>query len=287
MAEYETVQSFPVVDHARQAARNYGRSVLDGLSAVYEAMLSCFNDSIGYCIPSLRRNITYDTSYSWEDDTDARWSDELERLLDSEGQAGEDSTNALSKILTRLPFIRGSSIPYKPSAANLRRARTKSRSSIHSNGTGGTGDSLRSRADLFDHSGDEFEDAGMLPDESIYALTSENPEDTLPVSLLAIFANPKSLMDRQRLSCRKKIAWLNNVRKHFCRLNGKELKDWHLNEVYQSHWHQLNVQRVQDKEVYEMRSHSEEDVLLRYSHRYQMRFRFEDVLPQLVRSRLN
>lgn len=72
-------------------------------------------------------------------------------------------------------------MPYKPSAANLRRARNKSRTSIHSNGTGGTGESLRSRADLFDHSGDEFEDAGMLPDEHIFALASETGEDSQTV----------------------------------------------------------------------------------------------------------
>ena len=53
---------------------------------------------------------------------------------------------------------------------------------MHSNGSGGTGESLRSRADLFDHSGDEFEDAGMLPDERIFALTSENTEEPHPVT---------------------------------------------------------------------------------------------------------
>jgi hypothetical protein len=180
MAEYETVQSYPVVDQARQAARNYGRSILEGLSTAYQATLSCFNDSIGYCFPSLRRSLPHETPYAWEDDTDARWSDELDRLLDTEGQSAEESSNALSKILSHLPFVRGSSIPYKPSAANLRRAHTrnKSKSSIHSNGTGGTsGESLRSRTDLFDHSGDELDDAGMLPDEHIYALASDNDDD--------------------------------------------------------------------------------------------------------------
>jgi len=182
MAEYETVNSFPVVDQARLAARNYGRSCVDALSRVYQTVASCLTDSLAYCIPSLRRAFPQDSSYDWEDDNDARWSDELERLLDSEGQAGEDSSNALSAILSRLPFIRGvSSVPYKPSAANLRRPRTKRRGSIHSNGSGGTGDSLRSRADLFDHSGDEFEDAGMLPDERIFALTSGNTEEAHPV----------------------------------------------------------------------------------------------------------
>ena len=182
MAEYETVNSFPVVDHARQAARNYGRSCMEAVSTAYQTTLVCLTNSLSHCLPSLRRMSPHDQSYDWEDENDARWSDELERLLDSEGQAGEDSGNALSTVLSRLPFIRGgSSIPYKPSAANLRRARTKSRSSIHSNGTGGTGDSLRSRADLFDHSGDEFEDAGMLPDEHIIALTSGTAEEPLAV----------------------------------------------------------------------------------------------------------
>src|SRR5271155_5490372 len=178
MAEYETVNSFPVLDEARLAARNYGRSLLEALTSASETTLQCCNDSLSHCLPHLRRPPHNDTSYDWEDDTeDPRWSDELERLLDSEGQTGEDSSNTLSVILSRLPFVRGgSAIPYKPSAANLRRARNKSRSSIHSNGTGGTsGESLRSRADLFDHSGDEFEDAGMLPDEHIFALTSDEP----------------------------------------------------------------------------------------------------------------
>ena len=179
MAEYETVNSFPVLDEARLAARNYGRSLLEALNSAYETTLLCCNDSLSHCLPHLRRPFPHnDVSYDWEDDTeDPRWSDELERLLDSEGQTGEDSSNTLSVILSRLPFVRGgSAIPYKPSAANLRRARNKSRSSIHSNGTGGTsGESLRSRADLFDHSGDEFEDAGMLPDEHIFALTSDEP----------------------------------------------------------------------------------------------------------------
>lgn len=187
MAEYETINSFPAVDQARLAARNYGRSVLEALSTAYEATVTCLSDSLSRCLPSLRRSIPHDTTYNWEDDNDdARLSDELERLLDSEGQTGEDSSNALSVILSRLPFIRQSvSIPYKPSAANLRRssARNKSRSSIHSNGSGGTGESLRSRADLFDHSGDEFEDAGMLPDERIFALTSGNAEEPHPVTL--------------------------------------------------------------------------------------------------------
>jgi hypothetical protein len=181
MAEYETVNSFPVVDQARIAARNYGRSILEVLNTAYETTLSCLSDSLSRCIPSLRRSFPHDTAYDWEDDNDdARWSDELERLLDTEGQAVEDSSNTLSVILSRLPFIRrGANIPYKPSAANLRRSsrRNKSRSSIHSNGSGGTGESLRSRADLFDHSGDEFEDAGMLPDEHIFALTSGNTEE--------------------------------------------------------------------------------------------------------------
>jgi hypothetical protein len=180
MAEYETVTSFPAVDQARLVAWNYGRSFLEALSTAYEATTSCLGDSVSHCLPSLRRSFRHETSYDWEDDNnDGRWSDELDRLLDSEGQAGEDSTSALSVILSRLPFVRGgSTLPYKPSAANLRRARNKSRTSIHSNGTGGTGESLRSRADLFDHSGDEFEDAGMLPDERIFALTSTNEEDS-------------------------------------------------------------------------------------------------------------
>ena len=180
MAEYETVTSFPAVDQARLAAWNYGRSCLEALSTAYEATTSCLGDSFSHCLPSLRRSLRHETSYDWEDDNnDGRWSDELDRLLDSEGQAGEDSTSALSVILSRLPFVRGgSTLPYKPSAANLRRAQNKSRTSIHSNGTGGTGESLRSRADLFDHSGDEFEDAGMLPDERIFALTSANEEDS-------------------------------------------------------------------------------------------------------------
>lgn len=186
MAEYETINSFPVVDQARLAARNYGRSVLEALSTAYETTLTCLSDSISRCLPSLRRSTPHDTTYDWEDDNDdTRLSDELERLLDSEGQTGEDSSNTLSVILSRLPFVRQSvSIPYKPSAANLRRssARNKSRSSIHSNGSGGTGESLRSRADLFDHSGDEFEDAGMLPDERIFALTSGNAEEPHPVT---------------------------------------------------------------------------------------------------------
>jgi hypothetical protein len=186
MAEYETVNSFPVVDQARLAARNYGRSVLEALSTAYDTTLNCLADSLSRCLPSLRRSLPRDTTYDWRDDhdDDARLSDELERLLDSEGQTGEDSSNTLSVILSRLPFVRrSSSIPYKPSAANLRRssARNKSRSSIHSNGSGGTGESLRSRADLFDHSGDEFEDAGMLPDERIFALTSGNAEEPHPV----------------------------------------------------------------------------------------------------------
>src|SRR5271170_3455711 len=187
MAEYETVNSFPVLDEARIAARNYGRSLLEGLTSAYETTILCCNETLSHCLPHFRRPFPHnDTSYDWEDDTeDPRWSDELERLLDSEGQTGEDSSNTLSVILSRLPFVRGgSSIPYKPSAANLRRARNKSRSSIHSNGTGGTsGESLRSRADLFDHSGDEFEDAGMLPDEHIFALavgTNEEPHAVFP-----------------------------------------------------------------------------------------------------------
>jgi hypothetical protein len=189
MAEYETVNSFPVVDQARIAARNYGRSLLEALTTAYEATISCLNDSLSHCLPSLRRPLPHDATYDWEDDNDdTRWSDELERLLDSEGQTGEDSSNTLSVILSRLPFIRGSTtIPYKPSAANLQRssARNKSRSSIHSNGSGGTGESLRSRADLFDHSGDEFEDAGMLPDEHIFALTSGNAEEPHAVCSLS------------------------------------------------------------------------------------------------------
>jgi len=185
MAEFETINSFPVVDQVRLAARNWGRSFLEGLSTAYEATTSCLNNSFGHCLPSLRRLQPRDSVYDWEDDTDARWSDELERLLDSEGQQGEDSTNTLSTILSRLPFIRGGSgIPYKPSAANLRRPRAKSRASVHSNGTGGTGESLRSRADLFDHSGDEFEDAGMLPDEHIFALASSNGDESQPVSCI-------------------------------------------------------------------------------------------------------
>jgi hypothetical protein len=185
MAEYETVNSFPVVDQARLAARNWGRSFLEGLSNAYEATSTCINNSLGHCLPSFRRIQIRDTPYEWEDDTDARWSDELERLLDTDTHQGEDSTNALSNILSRLPFIRGgSSMPYKPSAANLRRPRAKSRASTHSNGTGGTGESLRSRADLFDHSGDEFEDAGMLPDEHIFALASNDTDETHPVILL-------------------------------------------------------------------------------------------------------
>lgn len=184
MAEYETVNSFPVLDEARLAARNYGRSLLEALNSAYETTVTFCNDSLSHCLPHLRRSHPHnnDPSYvDWEDDTDPRWSDELERLLDSEGQTGEDSSNTLSVILSRLPFVRGgTSIPYKPSAANLRRARNKSQSSIHSNGTGGTsGESLRSRADLFDHSGDEFEDAGMLPDEHIFALTSEEPHPVI------------------------------------------------------------------------------------------------------------
>jgi hypothetical protein len=171
MAEFETVNSFPVVDQARLAARNYGRSCLDGLSTAYVATLDFITSTLGQCIPSLRR--PHDTSYDWEDDTDARWSDELERLLDSEGQTGEESSNALSMILSRLPFVRGTTPQYKPSAANLRRARGKSHGSIGSNGTG---ESLRSRADLFDHSGDEYEDAGMLPDEHIFALAANNED---------------------------------------------------------------------------------------------------------------
>jgi len=185
MAEYETVNSFPVVDQARLAALNYGRSVLEVLKTAWEATTVCVADSLNHCIPTLRLNTRqHDNSYDWEDDPDdGRWSDELERLLDTEGQShGENSGNALSVILSQLPFIRaGSSIPYKPSAANLRRARNKSRTSIQSNGSAGTGESLRSRADLFDHSGDEFEDAGMLPDERIYALTSENAQEPHPV----------------------------------------------------------------------------------------------------------
>jgi hypothetical protein len=184
MAEYETVNSFPVVDQARLAARNYGRQLLEGLTTAYETTVSCLNDSLSHCLPFLRRTFPHDATYNWEDDTDARWSDELERLLDSEGQNGEDSSNTLSVILSRLPFVRGSTtIPYKPSAANLRRSsrRNKSLTSIQSNGSGGTGESLRSRADLFDHSGDEFEDAGMLPDEHIFALTSGNAEEPHPV----------------------------------------------------------------------------------------------------------
>jgi len=190
MAEFETVNSFPFVDQARLAARNWGRSFSEGLSTAYEATTSCFNSTIAQCLPSLRRVHTRDTPYDWEDDTDTRWSDELERLLDSDGHQGEDSSNALSTMLSRLPFVRGgSSIPYKPSAANLRRPRAKSRASVHSNGTGGTGESLRSRADLFDHSGDEFEDAGMLPDEHIFALASTDADDTHPVGLSLIAAN--------------------------------------------------------------------------------------------------
>lgn len=184
MAEYETVTSFPVVDQARLAARNYGRSFLEALSTAYEATTACLGDTLSHCLPQLRHSFRHETSYDWEDDNNGRWSDELDRLLDTEGQAGEDSTSALSVILSRLPFVRGgSNLPYKPSAANLRRARNKSRSSIHSNGTGGTGESLRSRADLFDHSGDEFEDAGMLPDERIFALTAGNEEDSHHVHL--------------------------------------------------------------------------------------------------------
>jgi len=187
MAEYETVNSFPVVDQARAAARSYGRSILEAFNRAYQATAVCLSDSFGHCIPSLRRASPHDQSYDWEDETDPRWSDELERLLDTEGQSGEDSSNALSMILSRLPFVRGgSSIPYKPSAANLRRPRTKSRSSVQSNGTGGTADSLRSRTELFDHSGDEFEDAGMLPDEHIIALTSTNYEQPEPVWVLII-----------------------------------------------------------------------------------------------------
>ena len=189
MAEYETVNSFPVVDQARLAARNYGRSILEALHTAYEAATACLTDSVSTCFPSLRRSpyTHHDASYDWEeeDDDNARWSDELERLLDSEGQSHEDSSNALSTILSRLPFIRGAGgVTYKPSAANLRRSsqRNKSRSSIHSNGSGGTGESLRSRADLFDHSGDEDEDAGMLPDERIFALTSTTAEEPHPVS---------------------------------------------------------------------------------------------------------
>ena len=179
MAEYETINSFPVVDQARQVAWNYGRSCLEALKPAYEAITSCLDQSLSYCLPSLRRTLHHDSEYDWEDDNDGRWSDELERLLDSEGQPGEDSSNTLSVILSRLPFGRsGTAIPYKPLAANLRRARNKSRSSIHSNGTGGTGESLRSRADLFDHSGDEVEDAGMLPDEHIIALASETGDDS-------------------------------------------------------------------------------------------------------------
>lgn len=169
--------SYPVVDQAREAARNYGHSFLNALSTAYQSTLTCFRDTLAYCIPSFQRPSSYGPTYDWEDDTDAQWSDELERLLDTEGHSGEDATNALSTILSRLPFIRGTAIPYKPSAANLRRARNKSRSSIHSNGSVGTGESLRSRTELFDHSGDEFEDAGMLPDERIFALTSSNPEE--------------------------------------------------------------------------------------------------------------
>jgi len=183
MAEYETVNSFPAVDQARQVARSYGRSCLEALKPAYEAITSCLDQSLSYCLPSLRRSFPHDSEYDWEDDIDGRWSDELERLLDSEGQPGEDSSNTLSVILSRLPFGRsGTSVPYKPSAANLRRARNKSRTSIHSNGTGGTGESLRSRADLFEHSGDEFEDAGMLPDEHIFALASDSREDSQIVS---------------------------------------------------------------------------------------------------------
>lgn len=174
MAEYETVNSFPAVDQARLAARNYGRQILERLSTAYNTTFTCLQDTFSYCFPSLRRSSANDPSYDWEDDHDARWSDELERLLDTEGQTGEEPSNALSTILSRLPFIRVGGISYKPSAANLRRARNKSRSSIHSNGTG---ESLRSRADLFDHSGDEFEDAGMLPDEHIFALTSGTTEE--------------------------------------------------------------------------------------------------------------
>jgi hypothetical protein len=179
MAEYETINSFPVVDQARQVARSYGRSCLEALNTAFEATLSCLDQSLSHCLPSLRRSLPHSTEYDWEDDNEGRWSDELERLLDNEGQPGDDSSNTLSVILSRLPFVRGGPpLPYKPSAANLRRARNKSRSSIHSNGTGGTGESLRSRADLFDHSGDEFEDAGMLPDEHIFALASEDAEDS-------------------------------------------------------------------------------------------------------------
>ena len=187
MAEYETVNSFPVVDQARLAARNYGRSVLEALHTAYEAATACLTDSLSTCFPSLRRSpyAHHDPSYDWEDDDNARWSDELERLLDSEGQGHEDSGTALSAILSRLPFIRGGGgVTYKPSAANLRRSsrRNKSLSSIHSNGSGATGESLRSQADLFDHSGDEDEDAGMLPDERIFALTSTHAEEPHPVS---------------------------------------------------------------------------------------------------------
>jgi len=184
MAEYETVNSFPVVDQARLAARNWGRSLIEGFSAAYNATAVCMNNTLAHCLPSFRRTHARDTTmYGWEDDNDARWSDELERLLDSDGHQGEDSSNALSNILSRLPFVRGgTSMPYKPSAANLRRPRAKSRGSTHSNGTGGTGESLRSRADLFDHSGDEFEDAGMLPDEHIFALTSSDIDETHPVT---------------------------------------------------------------------------------------------------------
>jgi hypothetical protein len=185
MAEYGTINSFPVVDQARLAARNYGRSLLEALHTAYETATACLSDTLAPCFPALRlhHRPPHDASYDWteEDDDAARWSDELERLLDSEGQAHEESGNALSAILSRLPFTRG--LPYKPSAANLRRntRRNKSRSSLHSNGSGGTGESLRSRADLFDHSGDEDEDAGMLPDERIFALATEEPHPVPPL----------------------------------------------------------------------------------------------------------
>src|ERR1700736_1818388 len=106
MAEYETVNSFPVVDQARIVARSYGRSCFEALTKAYDATTSCLSDSLGQCLPTLRRSHPHDPTYDWEDDTEGRWSDELERLLDSEGQTGEDSTNTLSVILSRLPFVR-------------------------------------------------------------------------------------------------------------------------------------------------------------------------------------
>ena len=250
MAEYETVNSFPVVDQARLAARNYGRSLLEALNSAYEATLSCCNDSLSHCLPHLRRPLPHDPSYDWEDDPDPRWSDELERLLDSEGQSGEDSSNALSVILSRLPFVRGGSgIPYKPSAANLRRARNKSGSSIHSNGTGGTsGESLRSRADLFDHSGDEFEDAGMLPDEHIFALASDEPHPVPPQFRLA--AKSRRIWGYNRMwSYKRRIEWLSNVKKRFYKLNGKERNGWLSNVACQIICLPQRDQEVQDKAI--------------------------------------